>query len=388
MSKPLSALVEKLPDSGITEYFDPKALGEGTFSLGVGEPDFDTPAHIRLAAIKALENADTKYTDNKGVERLREQLSLYLEKFGVHYNPDKEILVTTGGSEGIDLAFRAVLNPGDEVLVIQPSYVSYLPCVELGGGVPVVVETSEKNGFRVKAEDLEAKLTPKTKMVIMPYPCNPTGVILEKEDLEEIADFIVKNDLYVLSDEVYAELTYGSTHVSIASMPGMKERTIVVNSFSKGFAMTGWRIGVAAAPAPIMKLMERIHQYTIMSVGTVNQAAVLDALENPDRDKEIGHMRDVYNERRKRIVDGLNRIGLPTVEPKGAFYAFPNITSTGLSSQEYCRRLQKEQKVAVVPGNAFGACGEGFVRISYACDTETIKTCLERMEAFQKSLHA
>lgn len=382
--KPISSIIEQMPDSGIKEYFDVNALGEDVLSLGVGEPDFSTADHIRQAAIDALNGAKTKYTDNRGTRELREEVACYLQKFHVTYDPKEEVLITAGASEGIDLALRAILNPGDEVLIIQPSYVSYLPCVEMCHGVPVVVETYEENGFKVQPEDIAKKVTDKTKAIILPYPGNPTGTILRKEDLEKIADIIVEKDLYVLSDEIYGELTYGCDHVSVASIPELRERTILITGFSKAFAMTGWRIGIAAAPCRIMAAMNKIHQYTIMSVGTVNQIAALEALTNPKRDAEIRAMRDSYDARRKVLVDGLRKIGLSVAEPEGAFYVFPNITSTGLSSQEYCDRLLKEQRVAVVPGNGFGACGEGFIRCSYAYDIDAIRECLRRMDAFQE----
>lgn len=378
----LSKAVVGMPDSGIKDYFDVNNMKEGALSLGVGEPDFETPKHIRDAAIEALKDANTKYTDNRGTVELREELSKYMSKFGHGYDPADEILVTAGASEGIDLALRALLNPGDEVLVPQPSYVSYLPCVELCHGVPVIIDTKEENGFKLRASEIEEKITEHTKLLILPYPGNPTGVIMEKEDLEEIAEVIKKHDLFVLSDEIYAELTYEKQHVSISSLPRMYERTILINGFSKAFAMTGWRIGIAVGPRTIIKAMNKIHQYTIMSVGTVNQFAALEALTNPHRDEEIGEMKRQYNERRRVLVDGLRKIGLSVAEPEGAFYAFPCIKMTGLTSKEFCRRLLNEQQVAVIPGTSFGESGEGYIRCSYAYDIEKIKECLKRMDTF------
>lgn len=381
-----SYMVNQIPESGISEFFDVKGLGEGVLSLGVGEPDFDTADHIRDAAVEALRASNTKYTDNRGIDVLRDEVAKYLAQYGPQYDPDTEILVTCGASEGIDLALRALLNPGDEVLIIQPSYVSYLPCVALCGGVPVVVPTKAEHDFKVKREDLEACVSEKTKLLILPYPGNPTGAVMREDELREVADFVIEHDLYVLSDEIYGELTYEGRHVSISVLPGMRERTVLINGFSKAFAMTGWRIGMAAAPAEIMSLMKKIHQYTIMSVGTVNQVAAIEALTSPLRQGEIDHMKAVYKERRDILVAGMQEIGYPVSEPGGAFYAFVDITSSGLSSEAYCRRLLEEAKVALVPGTAFGECGEGFVRCTYAYDTEKLKECIRRMKQFQESL--
>ena len=380
--KPLCKNVLEMPDSGIKEYFDPSKFGKNVISLGVGEPDFKTPSYIRQAAIKALEESNTKYTDNMGTDDLRKAVSSYLEKFGVSYDPKSEILITAGASEGIDLALRAVLNPGDEVLVIAPSYVSYQPCIRLCGGVPVIVDTFEENDFKVRPGDIFSKLTEKTKLLILPYPGNPTGAVMEKKDLEMIRDIIIEKDLYVLSDEIYAELTYGKEHISFASLPGIKERCITINGFSKAFAMTGWRIGMAAAPKDILYAMNKIHQYTIMSVGTVNQMAAIEALTNPQREEEISKMRQSYDKRRRIMLKGLRGMGLSVSEPLGAFYMFPCVKSTGMSSREFCERLLKEEGVAMVPGEAFGQSGSGYVRCSYAYDIDMIKEALKRMERF------
>lgn len=371
-----------MPDSGIKDFFDIANTMEGALSLGVGEPDFPTPEHVREAAIESIRRAETKYTDNRGTVELRAAAAEYLEKFDLHYDKADEILITMGASEGIDLALRTLVNPGDEVLVVEPAYVSYIPCVELCGGVPVSIPLQAKNNFRLTREELEEKITEKTKVLLISFPNNPTGAIMEKEDLEAIRDVVIAQDIFVITDEIYAELTYGKRHVSIAALPDMYERCVVLNGFSKAFAMTGWRMGIAAGPADVIFHMNKIHQFTTMSAGTTSQCAALEALTSPVRDQEISVMRQEYDERRHILVDGFRRMGLSVVEPEGAFYVFPSIKETGLTSMEFCEQLLHSQKVAVIPGNAFGDCGEGYIRCSYAYSKERIQECLDRIAVF------
>lgn len=383
--KVLSNAAKTIEPSGIRRFFDLAAEMEGVISLGVGEPDFVTPDHIRKVGIETLEKGQTHYTANAGLIELRKEISNYIKRStGVEYNPTNEVIVTVGGSEAIDLAVRAVVNPGDEVLIPEPSFVCYKPITVLAGGTPVPVVTTVENKFKLRAEQLKAAITPKTKLLILPYPNNPTGAIMTKEDLEEIAEVLRGTDILVLTDEIYSELTYGRKHVSILSIDGMAERTIYVNGFSKAYAMTGWRLGYAAAPVEIMKQMVKIHQYGIMSSPTTSQFAAVEALKNGDAD--VAMMREEYDKRRRTIVDGFNKIGLTCFEPEGAFYVFPQITSTGMTSNEFCETLLNQEKVAVVPGNAFGASGEGFIRCSYAYSVESIKIALEKIEKFVNSL--
>lgn len=387
MKKYIADNIVNMPTSGIRKFFDVVSTMEGVISLGVGEPDFETPWHVREAAVTSIEKGKTAYTSNQGMVPLRKAIADYLfEKYNIKYHAEEEILITVGASEGIDLALRALCNPGDEVLVVEPSYVSYKPCVVMAGGVPVTVTTKEENDFRLTVKDIEEKLTEKTKVLILPYPNNPTGAIMEKKDLEAISDIIIKNDLIVISDEIYAELTYGRHHISVASLPGMHERTIVLNGFSKAFAMTGWRLGYAAAPKIFIEQMTKIHQYIIMCAPTMSQYAGFEALISEDREEDVDIMREAYNERRRVMVDGFRNMGLSCFEPMGAFYVFPCIKSTGLTSEEFCERLLFEENVAVVPGIAFGACGEGFIRCSYAYSIENIREALERIEKFVKKI--
>lgn len=382
--------VEDIPPSGIRKFFDMVlTLDKDIVSLGVGEPDFRTPEHIRKKVVERLEDENTKYTPNLGMPVLREEIAQYLDRrFSIKYEAQTEILCTIGASEAIDVAMRAVIEPNDEVIVIEPSYVCYKPSVILQHGVPVVVTTKNENKFRVTPEELEKAITPKTKMVILAYPSNPTGAIMEREDLEKIAPIIIKHDLLVISDEIYSELTYsGKDHVSIASIEGMWERTIVINGFSKSFAMTGWRLGYAAAPAHIIKAMNKIHAYVVMSAPVPTQWAGIEALQDEKVcDEDIAIMREAYDERRKYLIGEFERLGLPCFEPEGAFYVFPSIEKTGLSSEEFCEKLLFEGGVAVVPGNAFGECGDGFVRISYAYSIEELKKCIEKLEDFLKKI--
>lgn len=378
----LSKVVVEMPDSGIKDFFDIANTMDGALSLGVGEPDFQTPEHVREAAVASIRRAETKYTDNRGTVELRAAAAEYLEKFDLHYNRADEILITMGASEGIDLALRTLVDPGDEVLVVEPAYVSYVPCVELCGGIPVSIPLQAKNGFRLTAEELEEKITGRTKVLLISFPNNPTGAIMEKADLEAIREVVLAHDLFVITDEIYAELTYGRKHVSIAALPDMYERCVVLNGFSKAFAMTGWRMGIAAGPAEVIFHMNKIHQFTTMSAGTTSQYAALEALTSPVRDEEIDVMRQEYDERRHLMVDGFRAMGLKVVEPEGAFYVFPSIKETGLTSMEFCSRLLQEQKVAVIPGDAFGSCGEGYIRCSYAYSKDVIKKCLEKIAAF------
>jgi len=384
--KLLNPVVTEMKPSGIRRFFDIAAQMQDVISLGVGEPDFQTPWNVRSAGIRSLERGKTKYTSNAGMLPLREALSQYVErKYGICYEPNDEILVTVGGSEAIDLCIRAVVQPGDEVIIPQPSYVCYEPVTALAGGVPVIIETKAENGFKVTPEELKAAISPRTKILIMPYPCNPTGGIMEREDLEALCEILRDTNILVLSDEIYAELTFGGKkHVSIASLPGMKERTVLVNGFSKTFSMTGWRLGYACGPAPIMKQITKIHQYAIMCAPTTSQYAAIEALENCD--EAVESMLAEYDMRRRLVVSGFNALGLTCREPKGAFYAFPCITSTGLSSEEFCEKLLYSKSVAVVPGPAFGQGGEGFIRVSYCYSTEHLKEALRRIGEFLKEL--
>lgn len=385
-SKFINPTVAEIKPSGIRKFFDIAATMKDVISLGVGEPDFQTPWQIRKAGIGSLERGKTKYSSNWGIAELREEITRYLDrKYGLTYNPEKEVLVTVGGSEAIDACIRAVVSPGEEVIIPQPSYVCYEPITRLAGGVPIIIETKAEDDFKVTVEQLKNAITEKTKLLILPYPCNPTGAIMEREDLESIAKIIREKDILVLSDEIYSELTFAKNpHISIASIDGMRERTVVVNGFSKSFSMTGWRLGYACGPREIMSQITKIHQYAIMCAPTTSQYAAIEALRNCD--DEIKRMYDEYNMRRRLIVSGFNRIGLECREPKGAFYAFPCIKSTGFGSEEFCEKLLYSKNVAVVPGTAFGAGGEGFIRASYCYSTEHIKEAIERIGEFVKEI--
>lgn len=381
MRNPLSDKIVSIEPSGIRKFFDIVNEMKDAISLGVGEPDFDTPWHIREEGIYSLERGRTFYTSNAGLKELKEEIAAYLDRrFDLTYDPGHEIVVTIGGSEAIDAAFRAMLNPGDEVLLPQPSYVSYEPCIVLADGVPVPIALREEDGFKLTKELLLGAITDKTKILVMPFPNNPTGAIMTKEDLEEIVDVIIEKDLFVISDEIYSELTYGSNHVSIASFSGMKERTIVINGFSKSYAMTGWRLGYACGPRVIMEQILKIHQYAIMCAPTTSQYAAVSALKKGDADVE--RMRTAYNQRRNYLMRRFDKMGLQCFEPFGAFYVFPSIKEFGLTSEEFATRLLQQEKVAVVPGTAFGTSGEGYVRISYAYSIEDLKEALERVEHF------
>lgn len=381
MKNPLSKKIVQVQPSGIRKFFDVATEMEDVISLGVGEPDFDTPWRIREEGIFSLERGRTFYTSNAGLLELRKEICKYLErKINVSYDPLKETMVTVGGSEAIDVALRCMLDPGDEVLIPQPSYVSYLPCAVMADGVPVIVELKNENEFKLTVEDLEPLVTERTKILIMPFPNNPTGSIMTKEDLEPIVKFVREHDLYVISDEIYSELTYQSEHVSIASFPGMRERTIVINGFSKGFAMTGWRLGYCCGPELIMKQMIKLHQFAIMCAPTNSQYAAVEGLRHCEG--EVEEMRKAYNQRRRFLMHEFKRMGLECFEPFGAFYVFPSIKQFGMTSDEFATRLLYEEKVAVVPGSAFGECGEGFLRISYAYSLEDLKKALERVERF------
>ena len=380
--KVLSEKTVGLKPSGIRKFFDIVSEMKDAISLGVGEPDFDTPWHIRDEGIYSLEKGRTFYTSNSGLRELREEICTYMKRTqDIDYQWDKEVFITVGGSEGIDLMFRAMINEGDEVLIPQPSYVSYEPCAVLADAVPVIINLKNENQFRLMPEELEAAITPRSKILVLPFPNNPTGGIMEKKDLEAIRDIIIKNDLYVLSDEIYGELTYtGNPHVSIASLPGMKERTVVVNGFSKAYAMTGWRLGFACGPEEIISQMVKIHQYAIMCAPTTSQYAAVEALKNGDDDVRM--MRESYNERRRFVLHMLSEMGIPCFEPMGAFYVFPCIREFGLSSEEFATRLLEEEKVAIVPGTAFGDSGEGFLRISYAYSIDNLRKALTRLSRF------
>lgn len=385
MRNPLSETIVTIEPSGIRKFFDIVSEMEDAISLGVGEPDFDTPWHIRDEAIYSLEKGRTFYTSNAGLKELKIEINHYLtRRYGISYDYNSEILVTVGGSEAIDIAMRAMLDPGDEVLIPQPSYVSYLPCAVLANGVPVVVELKAENEFRLTAEQLEAAIAPKTKLLVLPFPNNPTGAVMEKKDLEAIAEVIKKHDIFVISDEIYSELTYLENHVSIASLPGMRERTILINGFSKSYAMTGWRLGYACGPKVVLEQMLKIHQYAIMCAPTTSQYAAVDALRNGDED--VARMREEYNGRRRYLVHRFKEMGMECFEPFGAFYVFPCIREFGMTSEEFATALLNAQKVAVVPGTAFGACGEGFVRISYAYSLDNLKKAMDRIELFVTEL--
>ena len=385
MRDPLNKTITGIAPSGIRKFFDVVSEMPDAISLGVGEPDFDTPWHIREEGIWSLEHGHTHYTSNAGLARLREEIAAYLKRrIGVTYDPRTEIMVTVGGSEAIDIALRAMVDPGDEVLIPQPCYVSYEPCTILAGGVPVPIELKEENDFRLTGDQLRAAVTEKTKILVLPFPNNPTGSILTKEDVEEIAQICVEKDLYVLTDEIYAELTYGTEHHSVVTEPGMWERTVYIGGFSKAWAMTGWRLGYACAPKRILSQMLKIHQFAIMCAPTTAQEAGAEAMKNGDAD--VAQMREVYDQRRRYLLHELRGMGLPCFEPRGAFYVFPNISEFGMTADEFCTRLLREKKLAVVPGTAFGACGEGFVRISYAYSLDRLKEALSRIRAFVEEL--
>ena len=381
----ISDKTASIQPSGIRKFFDIVSEMKDAISLGVGEPDFDTPWHIRDEGIYALERGRTFYTSNSGLKDLRQEISNYLKRIqNIEYNPENEILVTVGGSEAIDIGLRAVINPGDEVIIPQPSYVSYEPCAVLAGAKPVIINLKAENAFRLKPEELLAAITDKTKVLILPYPNNPTGAIMEQEDLEAIAKIIIEKDILVMSDEIYSALTYKEKHVSIASLRGMKERTILINGFSKAYAMTGWRLGYACAPKEIIQQMTKIHQFAIMCAPTTSQYAAIEALKNGDDDVET--MRQAYNQRRRFLLHAIKEIGLECFEPFGAFYVFPSIKEFNMTSEEFATRFLKEEKVAVVPGTAFGACGEGYLRISYAYSIENLKIAIERLKIFVERL--
>ena len=384
--KILSSTVQEIKPSGIRKFFDIANTMEDVISLGVGEPDFRTPWQVRSAGIHSLEQSNTRYTSNKGLEALREEIAVYTDrKYGVSYDPKDEILVTVGGSEAIDMTIRALTNPGDEIIIPQPSYVCYEPITKLSCGVPVIINTKAENDFKITPEELKSAMTEKTKAIILPYPCNPTGAIMEREDLEKLAEVLRDTDIIVISDEIYAELTFdGIRHTSVASIPGMKERTVLINGFSKAFSMTGWRLGYACAPAPLLAAITKIHQYAIMCAPTVSQYAAIEALRSCD--DVVRDMVEEYDMRRRLIVNGFNKLGLTCREPKGAFYAFPSIQSTGLSSEEFCERLLYSKKVAVVPGTAFGDSGEGFIRASYCYSLLHIERALHLIGEFLEEL--
>lgn len=385
MKNPLSKKIVQVQPSGIRKFFDLANEMDDVISLGVGEPDFDTPWRIREEGIFSLERGRTFYTSNAGLLELRKEICNYLNrKIGVQYDPQKETMVTVGGSEAIDVALRCMLDPGDEVLIPQPSYVSYLPCTVMADGVPVIVELKNENEFKLTVADLEKHVSERTKILVMPFPNNPTGAIMTGEDLGLIAKFVEEHDLYVLSDEIYSELSYKGKHVSIASFPGMRERTIVINGFSKGFAMTGWRLGYCCGPENILKQMIKLHQFAIMCAPTNSQYAAVEGLRHCG--EEVEEMRKAYDQRRRFLMHEFKRIGLDCFEPFGAFYVFPDIRKFGMTSDEFASRLLYEEKIAVVPGTAFGACGEGFLRISYAYSLEDLKVALERIEHFIKGL--
>ena len=387
MRNPLADKVVQIKPSGIRKFFDIVSEMKDAISLGVGEPDFDTPWHIRDEGIYSLEKGRTFYTSNSGLMDLRKEICNYLErKHNVTYNPANEVVITVGGSEAIDMGLRAMINPGDEVLIPQPSYVSYEPCAILAGATPAIINLKAENEFRLTAGELEEAITEKTKILILPYPNNPTGAIMERQDLEAIAEVIKKHDIFVMSDEIYSELTYKGKHVSIASLPGMKERTILINGFSKAYAMTGWRLGYACGPKEIIAQMTKIHQFAIMCAPTTSQYAAIEALKNGDED--VAEMCTAYNQRRRFLMDAFRKMGLDCFEPYGAFYVFPCIKEFGMTSEEFATRFLEEEKVAVVPGTAFGDCGEGFLRISYAYSLENLKVAIGRLEHFVTKLRA
>ena len=385
MRIPLSEEVVKLKPSGIRKFFDIVHEMKDAISLGVGEPDFDTPWHIRDEGIYSLEKGKTIYTSNSGLIQLRQEISKYLErKYNVSYDPNTEMLITVGGSEGIDVGLRAMLNPGDEVLIPQPSYVSYEPCTVIAGGKPVIIELKAENEFRLTEQELRDAITDKTRVLILPFPNTPTGAIMEESDLVAIAKVCVEKDIFVMSDEIYAELTYKGKHVSIASLPGMKERTILINGFSKAYAMTGWRLGYACGPKEVISQMTKVHQFCIMCAPTTSQYAAIEAIKNGDDD--IAKMRDAYDQRRRFLLDAFKKMGLECFEPYGAFYVFPCVKEFGMTSDEFATRFLEEEKVAAVPGTAFGDCGEGFLRISYAYSLDHLKIAMERLARFVDKL--
>lgn len=387
MRNPLAKQVVDLKPSGIRKFFDLVAEMPDAISLGVGEPDFDTPWHIRDEGIYSLEKGRTFYTSNAGLKELKQEICNYIKrKQGISYHDNDEVIVTVGGSEAIDIALRAMINPGEgeEVLIPQPSYVSYEPCAILAGANPVIIELKHENEFRLTAQELEEAITEKSKILVLPFPNNPTGAIMEKKDLEAIAEIIEKHDLFVISDEIYAELSYNEEHVSIASLPGMKERTILINGFSKAYAMTGWRLGYACGPKEIIEQMIKIHQFAIMCAPTTSQYAAVEALKNGDEDVKM--MREAYNQRRRYLMHAFKEMGLECFEPFGAFYVFPCIKEFGMTSEEFATRFLQEEKVAVVPGTAFGDCGEGFLRISYAYSLEDLKVAIGRLKQFVERL--
>lgn len=387
MRSMVNKTITGIAPSGIRKFFDIVNEMDDAISLGVGEPDFDTPWRIRDEAIYSLEQGRTFYTSNSGLKSLKEEISKYLERrYNLYYSPNSEIMVTVGGSEAIDIALRAMLDPGDEVLIPQPSYVSYAPCTILAGGKPVYINLKEEDEFRLTPEELEEAVTDKTKVLILPFPNNPTGAVMEKEDLEAVAQFVIDHDLFVLTDEIYAELTYLEKHVSIASLPGMRERTVYINGFSKAYAMTGWRLGYACAPEELLKQMLKIHQYAIMCAPTNSQYAAVEALRNCQDD--VDRMREEYDHRRRYLMDRFRSMKLQCFEPFGAFYIFPSIKEFGMTSDEFATKLLKTKKVAVVPGTAFGDCGEGFIRISYAYSLENLKEAVDRIEVFIQELRA
>ena len=387
MRNPLADKVVEIKPSGIRKFFDIVTEMKDAISLGVGEPDFDTPWHIRDEGIYSLEKWRTFYTSNSGLKELKEEICHYTKrKQGVTYDPNHEVLVTVGGSEAIDIGLRAMLNPGDEVLIPQPSYVSYEPCAVLAGGVPVIIELKGENEFRLTAQELEDAITDKTKVLILPFPNNPTGAIMERKDLEAIAEVIRRHDIFVMSDEIYAELTYKEKHVSIVEIEGMQERTILINGFSKAFAMTGWRLGYACGPREIVEQMTKIHQFAIMCAPTTSQYAAVEALRNGDDD--VKEMRMAYNQRRRYLLNAFREMGLECFEPFGAFYVFPCIKEFGMTSDEFASRFLAEEKVAVVPGTAFGNCGEGYLRISYAYSLDNLKVAIGKLAAFVERLRA
>ncbi len=387
MRDPLAKKVVEIKPSGIRKFFDIVSEMKDAISLGVGEPDFDTPWHIRDEGIYSLEKGKTFYTSNSGLKELRVEIGNYLKRSqGVTYDPMKEMLITVGGSEGIDMALRAMCDPGDEVLIPQPCYVSYEPCAILAGATPVIIDLKPENEFRLTAQEIEDAVTDKTKILILPFPNNPTGAIMEKSDLESIAEVIIKHDLYVLSDEIYAELTYKGKHVSITTLPGMKERTILINGFSKAYAMTGWRLGYACGPVNIIAQMTKIHQFAIMCAPTTSQYAAVEAVKNGDED--IAKMRESYNQRRRFLLNAFKEMGIECFEPFGAFYVFPCIKEFGMTSEEFATRFLQEEKVAAVPGTAFGNSGEGYLRISYAYSLERLKEAMTRFERFVKKLRS
>lgn len=380
MRNPLSKMVAEMEPSGIRRFFDVASTMDNVISLGVGEPDFDTPWHIREEGIYSLEKGRTFYTSNAGLLPLRKEVCTYLKRrFALSYDSD-EVIITVGGSEAIDIAFRTMLDPGDEVIVPEPSFVSYVPCITMAGGVPVRLALEEKDEFKLTKQKLLSAITDKTKMVVLPFPNNPTGAIMTHEELQIVADVIKEHDLFVLSDEIYSELSYQGDHVSIAAIPGMKERSVVINGFSKSYAMTGWRLGYAVGPKEIIKQMIKVHQYLIMSAPTTSQYAAIEALRNGDED--VAKMRESYDERRRFLVKELREMGMPCFEPMGAFYVFPNISRFGMTGEEFAKTLLEKEHVAVVPGSAFGTCGEGFLRISYAYSIEDLKKALVKIQNF------